>query len=165
NTGNASNTLFAELVDPSGAAVSAAANGLLVTTPSGTSAITPEVGTQLHAVNPVAGLWTVIVDFYNSVSGTAVTQPFTITLNETPVTSSASGLPDSASTVLTAGTPVTAMVTVHNDGNTPEAYFTDARLGTQATVSLAPQSTSTLTLPNLTGVVPTYLVPSHTTAI
>jgi hypothetical protein len=138
---------------------------LLVTTPSGTNAITPEVGTQLHAVNPVAGLWTVIVDFYNSVSGTAVAQPFTITLNDTPVTSSASGLPDSASTVLTAGTPVTAMVTVHNDGNTPEAYFTDARLGTQATVSLAPQSTSTLTLPNLTGVVPTYLVPSHTTAI
>jgi subtilisin family serine protease len=165
DTGNASNTLFAELVDPSGMAVSAAANGLLVTTPSGTNAITPEVGTQLHAVNPVAGLWTVVVDFYNTVSGTAVAQPFTITLNDTPVTSSASGLPDSASTTLTAGTPVTAMVTVHNDGTTPEAYFVDGRLSTQATLSLAPQSTSTLTLPNLAGVVPTYLVPSHTTAI
>ena len=165
DTGDASNTLFAELVDPSGASVSAAANGLLATTPSGTNAITPEVGTQLHAVNPVAGTWTLIVDFYNTVSGTAVTQPFTITLDDTPVTSSASGLPDSASTVLAAGKPVTAMVTVTNSGTTPEAYFADARLGTQATVSLAPQSTSTLTLPNLAGVVPTYLVPSHTTAV
>ena len=67
-----------------------------------------------------------------------------------------------AATVLAAGTPVTAMVTVHNDGSTPEAYFADARLGTEATVSLAPQSTPTLALPNLAGVVPTYLVPSHT---
>ena len=165
NTGDASNTLFAELVDPSGAAVSAAANGLLVTTPSGTNAITPEVGTQLHAVNPVAGRWTVIVDFFNTVSGTAVTQPFTVTLNDTPVTSAASGLPDSASTMPPAGKPVTAMVTVHNDGTTPEAYFVDGRLGSQATVSLAPQSTPTVTLPNLAGVVPTFLVPSHTTAI
>ncbi|HMD91108.1 MAG TPA: hypothetical protein VKG80_00550, partial [Trebonia sp.] len=45
NTGNASNTLFAELVDPSGAAVSAAANGLTVTTSTGTTGVKPEVGT------------------------------------------------------------------------------------------------------------------------
>jgi hypothetical protein len=165
DTGDASNTLFAELVDPSGNVASAAANGLLVTTPSGTPGIKPETGAQLHTLNPGAGLWTVIVDFYTSVSGTAVTQPFTVTVNDTPVTAAAQGLPDSASTTLAAGTPVTALVTVHNDGTTPEAYFVDARLGSQVTVNLAPQTTPTLTLPNVTGVVPAYLIPSHTTAI
>ena len=165
DTGNAANTLFAELVDPSGGTASAAANGLTQTTSSGTTEVTPETGTQLHVLDPSAGLWTVVVDFYNTVSGTAVSQPYTITINDTPVTASARGLPDSASTKLAAGQPVTALVTVHNGGTAPEAYFIDARLSSQATVSLAPQTTPTLTLPNVTGVVPTFLVPSHTTTV
>ena len=33
---------------------------------------------------------------------------------------------------------MTAMVTVTNNGTTPEAYFIDARLATQTTVNLAP---------------------------
>jgi hypothetical protein len=119
----------AQVADPSGNVASAAANGLLVTTASGTPGIKSETGAQLHTLNPGAGLWTVIVDFYTSVSGTAVTQPFTVTVNDTPVTAAAQGLPDSASTTLAAGTPVTALVTVHNDGTAPEAYFVDARLG------------------------------------
>jgi hypothetical protein len=165
DTGNPSNTLFAELVDPSGGTASASANGLMTTTPSGTTQVTPQIGTQLHVLNPSAGLWTLVVDFYNVVSGTAVSQPFTIAINDTPVAATVSGLPDSASTGLAAGTPVTAWVSVHNSGTTPEAYFVDARLSSQATVDLAPQTTPTLTLPNVTGVVPTYLVPSHTTAV
>ncbi len=165
DTGNAGNPIFAELVDPSGEAASAASNGLLVTNSSGNTQIQPEVGTQLHVLNPVPGLWTLVVDFYSVVSGTAVSQPFTVTFNDTPVYTSVTGLPVSASTTLAAGTPVTAMVTVQNNGTTPEAYFIDARTSAQTTVNLAPQTTSTLTLPNVTGVVPTYLVPSHTTAI
>jgi hypothetical protein len=165
NTGNAGNLLFAELVDPSGEAASAASNGLLVTNSSGNTQIQPEVGTQLHVLNPTPGLWTLVLDFYTVVSGTAVSQPFTLTVNDTPVSTSVSGLPESASTTLAAGTPVTATVTVQNNGTTPEAYFIDARTAAQTTVNLAPQTTSSLTLPNVTGVVPTYLVPSHTTAI
>jgi len=165
DTGNASNTLFAELVDPSGGTASAAANGLTVTTSSGTTAVRPEAGTQLHVLKPSAGVWTIIVDFYNTVSGTAVSQPFTININDTPVAATARWLPDSASTKLAAGKPVTALVSVHNSGTTPEAYFIDARLSSQATVNLAPQTTPTLTLPNVTGVIPTFLVPSHTTTV
>ena len=108
-------------------------------------------------------MWTLVIDFYNTVSGTAVAQPFTVTINDTPVTAAASGLPDGGT--LTAGTPVTAMVNVTNNGTTPEAYFVDARLNDQVTLNLAAQTTSTLTLPNVTGVVPQYLVPSHTTAL
>jgi hypothetical protein len=163
NTGNANNTLFAELVDPSGNAVSAAANGLLATSTTGDSAIQPEVGAQLHATDPSAGTWTLIVDFYNSVSGTATAQPFTVAVNDTPVTASAHGLPDGGA--LTAGTPVTAYVRVKNNGSVPEAYFVDPRLNDQVTLDLAAQSASSLTLPNVDGVVPQYLVPSHTTSV
>ena len=159
STANSSNTFFAELVDPTtGEAASAAFNGL-------GSALTPEDGAQLHVLKPAAGLWTLVIDFFNTVSGTAVSQPFTVTMNDTPVSASASGLPDSASTTLTAGAPVTVDVKVTNNGTSPEAYFVDARLSGSVSTPLAVQSTSTLTLPNLTGVVPTYLVPSQTTAL
>jgi uncharacterized lipoprotein YbaY len=163
-TGNASNTLFAELVDPAGDVVSGATNALAETTLSGTLGSDPEPGAQLHARNPAAGLWTVIVDFYDTVSGTAAAQPFTLTLNDTPVTAAASGLPDSATTTLAAGKPVTAMVTVTDTGATPEAYFTDARLSKQAVIKLV-TTTPRLVLPNNMGFDPMFLVPSHTTAL
>ena len=163
NTYNANNTLFAELVDPSGNAVSAAANGLLATTTSGNSEIVPEVGAQLHATDPTAGTWTLVIDFYNAVSGTATAQPFTVSVNDTPVAASAKGLPSGGS--LTPGTPVTARVRVTNNGTVPEEYFVDPRLNSAVTVNLAAQSFSSLTLPDEDGVVPQYLVPSHTTAI
>jgi hypothetical protein len=166
STQNSANTFFAELVDPAtGEAASAAFNGLQESSSSGGSQLTPENGAQLHVLNPAAGLWTLVIDFFNTVSGTAIAQPFTVTMNDTPVTASAAGLPDSTSTTLTAGTPVTADVTVTNNGTSPEAYFVDARLNSQVTTPLAAQNTSTLTLPDLTGTVPTYLVPSQTTAL
>jgi hypothetical protein len=163
DTGNASNTMFAELVGPSGNAASAAANGLLATTTKGTTKVKPEVGTQLHVIDPTAGLWTLVIDFYNSVSGTAVAQPFTVSINDTPARVSTSRLPDGSQ--VTAGTPIEAYVDVQNTGSTPEAYFLDARLNDHVKLNLAAQTTSTLTLPDVKGVVPEYLVPSHTTAL
>ena len=162
STGNANNTLFAELVSPSGNAASAAANGLLATSTSG-PAIQPENGALLHVLSPSAGLWTLVVDFYNSVSGTSVAQPFTVTINTTPVGATSSGLPNGGS--LTAGTSVTATVTVTNNSGTPEAYFLDPRLNAQVATKLAAQSVSSLTLPNVDAIVPEFLVPSHTTAL
>jgi len=53
--------------------------------------------------------------------------------------------------------------TVTNDSTTPEAYFIDARLDREATISLA--SPTRMVLPNGMGVVPSFLVPSHTTTI
>jgi hypothetical protein len=165
-TGNPANTLFTELVDPAGEVASAANNGLLATSPSGFSELAPEPGAQLHVMSPMPGRWTLIVDFYNSVSGTAVTQPFTVKMDVNPVTATESGLPTSAGTKLVVGTPVTADVTVTNSGDVPEEYFVDARqAGPAVTVDLAPQTTSSVPLPNLFGVVPEYLVPSLTTAL
>ncbi len=164
STGNAGNTLFAELVNPEGQAVSTANNGLLATTAGGFTELVPETGAQLHVLAPDPGVWTLVVDFYNTVSGTAAEQPFTVTMNDTPVNASQTGLPTSTSTVLDNGVAQTVDVTVTNDGSVPEEYFTDARLNQTQTISLASQiGTNELELPNLAGEVPTYLVPSHST--
>jgi len=165
DTGDPTNFLFAELVAPDGEVASAANNGLAVASPTGFLELQPEIGTQLHVMNPGAGLWTLIVDFYSAVSGTAVAQPFTITFDDTPVSASANGLPDSAATQLPAGQPVTASVTVTNSGTTPEAYFVDARLNGQVHMSLANQSLPVVLIPNPGFFLPEYIVPSHTTAL
>ncbi len=166
STGNSANHLFAELISPAGQAASTAINGLLVTTPSGKTETAPETGAQLHVLNPGPGRWTLIVDFYDSVSGTAVSQPFAVTISDIPVPASAAGLPDSPRTHLAAGQPVTIGLRVTNSGRTPEAYFVDARLSSQETARLAAQSISTLKVPFPFGrQPPTYLVPSHTTSM
>ena len=61
---------------------------------------------------------------------------------------------------------MTVPVRVTNSGSTPEAYFVDARLTRQTSVTLAPQTVANIRLPdyNFT-TLPTYLVPSHTRAI
>jgi hypothetical protein len=164
-TGSAANTMLAELVSPSGLAASTAVNGLQTTTPGGSGTLQPEKGTQLHVLSPAAGTWTLIVDFYNTVSGTAVAQPFRVTINDLPAGARTFGLPDSAGSQLAAGQPVVAHVKITNHGPSPEAYFIDARLPHQVTENLAPQTVSSLTLPNVTGVVPEYLVPSQTTQV
>jgi hypothetical protein len=162
STASSANPLFATLINPrTGDPVSAAASGLS----TGTSKITAEDGAQLHVVRPTAGLWTLVVDFYGTVSGTAISQPFTIKMNDTQVHATAAGLPDSASSQLASGTPVTVPVKITNNGTTPEAYFVDARLHSEVKENLAAQVASSLTLPNLAGVVPSYLVPSHTTTL
>ena len=166
NTGNPSNTLLAQLVDPrTGEGASSAFNGLLQTTSGGTTTFKPQTGAQLHVLNPRSGVWTLVVDFFNTVSGTAVAQPFTVTMNDTPVWATATRLPHSPGSKLAAGKPVTIRVRVTNSGSTPEAYFVDPRLNTQVTSTLATQTTSTLRLPNISGKIPVYLVPSHTSAI
>jgi hypothetical protein len=164
-TPNAANTFTAELVSPTGIATSTAANSLLTETARGEQ-LQPELGAQLHVLAPVAGLWTLAINFYNQVSGTALSQPFTVTMSVRPAKISEARLPHSAGTRLMAGHTYTAHVTVTNTGNTPEAYFVDARLGTSAALPLAPLTTSSDTLPNDQGLTtPTYLVPPDTAAV
>ncbi|HXL91822.1 MAG TPA: S8 family serine peptidase [Streptosporangiaceae bacterium] len=164
-TASADNTFFAELINPSGQAVSTAANGLSGATVKGVTAIVPETGAQLHVLTPRAGRWWLAVDFYGTVSGTALAQPISITLNDSPAQASVSGLPDSPGITLAAGSPETVQLRVTDTGAAPEAYFADARLAAQAKVTLATQTVRALTAPTYSTTLPTYLVPSHTTAI
>jgi hypothetical protein len=123
-------------------------------------------GTALSAwtLNPVAGTWTLIVDFAEPVVGDEVSQPFTGNIVFNNVTASATGVPDSASTTLASGTPVTVPVSITNNGDAPEAFYIDPRLATTQSISLASQSSNTVALP-MNGAEPEWLVPTETSSL
>jgi hypothetical protein len=163
---NANNTFSAWLVDPQGQAEAYTSNSEL-TESSGGLAVTNQLGGQLHTLDPSAGTWTVVVLYAPTVSGTAVSEPFAVSVNERAVPASASGVPDSATTKLTAGQSYTADITVHNNGNSPELYFVDPRLGAGTSMDLVSLTGSSATEAPLsfTGNIPTYLVPSDSTSL
>jgi Subtilase family len=161
SSGSSANTFVADLIDPvTGQAASTATNDFVGS--GGT--MTPETGAQLHVLNPDPGLWTIAVDFYGQVSGTAISQPFNITLSRTPVPAGGA-LPDSANAKLAAGQPVTVPVKVTNTGSTPESYFVDGRLNHATPINLVPVTTSQTTVPISSPNIPLYVVPTHTTSV
>ena len=145
------------LVSPDGDALGYGQNSL-----NGTSGLSATA----YTINPVPGTWTLVVDFAEPVAGDELSDPYTgnVAFNQTKA--SAAGLPDTASTTLAAGTPVTVPVTVTNNGDAPEDIFIDPRLNTETEVSLAAISptTPTVPLPNNT-FFPTWLVPTETSSV
>jgi hypothetical protein len=119
-----------------------------------------------YTLNPVAGTWTLVVDFAEPVVGNELSDAFTgdIVFNQTRA--SAAGLPDSASTTLASGTPITVPVSITNSGGAPEDIFIDPRLNTDETVALSAvaPTTETVSLP-MTGNFPTWIVPTETSSL
>jgi len=119
-----------------------------------------------YTLHPVAGTWTLVVDFAEPVKGNELSERFSgdIAFNQTRA--SAVGLPDSASTTLAAGKAVTVPVTIKNNGGAPEDFFIDPRLNASSTVTLAvvAPTTGTVALP-MTSYEPTWLVPTETSSL
>ncbi len=156
---NPNNPFTAFLINPNGYAQAQASNELV----NGNTE-TNTMGAQLHVLSPATGTWTLAVSFAPQVSGTAVTEPFTVSTNNSQVPASSGGLPNSSSSKLAAGKAQTYNVGITNNGPTPEEYFVDARLPGSAPLSLTSLTGPGTTVP-LTEFqnVPEYLVPSHST--
>jgi hypothetical protein len=125
-----------------------------------------------YTLNPVAGTWTLIVEFAEPVIGDEISQPFSGNIQLDNVSVRAHGVPDHVHTKLAAGVPVTIPVTIRNNGVAPEQFFIDARLNSTASVPLAqlfpPASSSGYTLPLGIGTdpnTPEWLVPTETSSV
>jgi hypothetical protein len=161
---NPDNQTYAWLIDPKGQAEAFQSNLLVTLDNSGHIQAQNTLGTNLHVVHPAAGRWTLAIDFAPTVSGTALSEPFTVHLNQTAPTVRTSGIPIGRQ--INANHPAVVKIKVTNTGTAPEAYFVDGRTNTQATYDLvsvtSPDSKAPLTFADN---FPQYLVPSQTTTI
>jgi hypothetical protein len=167
-TNDAGDNVAAFLVDPEGNTMATGTNELTSsydpTTRSGTSKSITQ--TDLYARNPVAGRWSLIINFAGAIVGDELAQPFTGRVGFNKVDVHAAGLPNSQNARLPAGKPVTVPVTVHNTGTAAEDFFVDPRLNTVAAVPLAAVEPTTLPLPMPGDAAsPAWLVPSETTGV
>lgn len=158
-TNDVNDNVGAFLISPNGVALGFGQNYNSVSATQGKSL-------TAYTLNPVAGTWTLIVDFAAPVVGDEISQPFSgnIALNQVSV--SAPGMPNSPTTLLAAGVPVTIPVNIRNNGAASEAYFVDARFNTTVSLPLPtwPTGTNVASLP-LQGNPPLWLVPTHTSSV
>jgi hypothetical protein len=161
---NPENPFGAYLIDPNGQMEGYATN--MVPSASDPSGQTDVIGAQVHVLNPAPGRWTLIVVFAPTVSGTALSEPFTVAVNQDPIAAGAGGLPNSAGTTLTAGHAYTYDATIKNTGTAPESFFADARLPGSTRFTLGAVSGADTTEPlTFSANLPIYLVPTNSTAI
>jgi hypothetical protein len=102
------------------------------------------------------------VVFAPVVSGNSLSSPFQVSVNQQAVPASGGGLPNAASTQLTAGQSYTYDVTVKNTGTAPEMFFPDARLPGSGSFPLGSVSGASDNLP-VNDNLPVYLVPTNST--
>jgi hypothetical protein len=157
---DAGNQFGAYLINPQGEAVAYATNMV----PGATASSPPDTqtGAQLHTLSPAPGRWRLAVVFAPATSGNSLSSPFQVSVNQQAVPASGGGLPNDASTQLTAGQSSTYNVTVKNTGTAPEMFFGDARLPGSAPFALGAVSGDSDNLP-VNDNVPVYLVPTNST--
>jgi len=117
---------------------------------------------QFFHGSPQAGLWTLVLLVALPVDGAHLSEPFTGTLSFTGPPVSSKGIPNSASTVLPAGSSVAATITVANTGNIAKYFFADPRLNGKVPQELLGSDVNDVTLPLSLAAQPNWLVPTNT---
>jgi hypothetical protein len=120
---------------------------------------------QFFHGSPAPGLWTLVLNVFLPVDGTHLSEPFTGNISFTAPSVSSSGIPNSPSTVLPAGQPVTATINVTNTGNSTKDFFADPRLNGQVPQELVGSDVNNVPLPLSIFVVPNWLVPTNTSQL
>ena len=86
---NPKNPFGAYLIDPNGQMEGYATN--VVPSSGDPAGQTNVIGARVHVLNPAPGKWTLIVVFAPTVSGTALSEPFTVAVNQNQVAAGATG--------------------------------------------------------------------------
>ena len=120
---------------------------------------------QFFHGSPATGLWTLVLLVALPVDGSHLSEPFTGNVSFTAPSVTSSGIPNSPSTVLPAGQPVTATITVTNTGNIAKDYFADPRLNGKVPQQLLGNDVNNVPLPLSLSAQPNWLVPTNTNAL
>jgi len=120
---------------------------------------------QFFHGSPAPGRWTLVLLVALPVNGARLSEPFSGALSFTTPSVTSSGIPNSASTVLPAGQPVTATITVTNTGNISKDFFADPRLNGKVPQLLLGSGVNNVTLPLSLTAQPNWLVPTNTNAL
>jgi len=152
--------IIGTLIDPSGQALAAEDTVRFDAAGNGTATN----ALQAYHVAPRPGRWRFVVDVTNPVGGNALSAPYTGRVTFAVPTATTKGLPNSASTVLKAGKPTTATITVRNDGPASEDLFLDPRLPRREDLSLLSLVPSqNIAIPIAPGTnPPLYVMPTQT---
>jgi hypothetical protein len=117
---------------------------------------------QFFHGSPAPGLWTVTLVTFGQNDGAKLSEAFSGHISFTAPAVTSSGIPNSASTVLPAGTPVTATIHVTNNGNSEKDYFADPRLNGQVPQVLLGTDVNAVALPLSLTAQPNWLIPTNT---
>ncbi|HEY2550879.1 MAG TPA: S8 family serine peptidase [Streptosporangiaceae bacterium] len=149
----------AYLIDPHGQMQGIGSN-FLQTSPT---AFSPTRSLTAFADHPVAGTWTLVIEFDAPSAGNEITDHFTGRVSfSSGVKVTHAGLPQSTSVTLSATKKVSVKIT--NNSKAPEDFFLDPRLNGSATATLAEQTGfSNAPVPFDGSAVAEWLVPPHAT--
>jgi subtilisin family serine protease len=145
------------LIDPNGQPLDAQTTA--------NDALAPGATMQFFHGSPANGLWTLVLLVALPVDGSHLSEPFTGNVSFTAPSVTSSGIPNSPSTVLPAGQPVTATITVTNTGNIAKDFFADPRLNGKVPQQLLGSDVNTVPLPLSLSAQPDWLVPTNTNAL
>jgi hypothetical protein len=97
----------------------------------------PQAALQLSRFNPQPGRWRFILVQNLISSGNQTSEPYSARIGFNTAEVRASGIPNDSNTRLSASAgPVTIPITITNNGPVTQAYFADARLNAQVSLSL-----------------------------
>jgi Subtilase family len=162
------NQVSAYLVAPGGQTMGYGSNYLATGfTSTGVPVESPRRQLSLYTSNPIAGVWTLIIDFTAPVPGNEVSDPFTGLIRYNAVQWSRGTLPSFVRTTLTPGKSYFYTIKLDNTGAAPEDVFLDARRRSLATYTLAPQNAASgLKLPLAASAdPPEWIVPTMTHSV